>query len=304
MRAGDRVNALRRHGEQRVDQAWALARHRVGPRPDVVAFDGDPRVALVTVNRSTTRYLKLMLLTLSEQEHLEVLDRIVVVDNHSRDGGDAFVTALGETVPTVETVHNRSFLNHARGLRSGMRALERADAARPTDQRANIVLFCDPDVIWRNPEALVALVAALTVHDGAMVGELRRSNRRYPDVQASFLGVRRDWLARRDIRPPVNHGSPTLWLQESVWEAGGVVVDFPSNLGGYVLHRGRAAVEASREYAPRSSYATAPGAMAHFMGVSDGFRIWDETEARWASWLAPERESALIARLAERFSSP
>jgi hypothetical protein len=38
------------------------------------------------------------------------------------------------------------------------------------------------------------------------------------------------------------------------------------------------------------------------MGVADGERIWNEAEARWAWWLAPEHEPDVIARLAERFS--
>jgi hypothetical protein len=255
------------------------------------------------VNRSTTRYLKLMLLTLAEQDDLGVLRRIVVVDNASRDGGRAFATALADAVPSVDAVSNRVFLDHARGIRAGLAALERAEQATPASARTNLVLFVDPDVVFRNPTTLVAMVSSLTVNDGAFAGELRRNQRRYPDVQASFLLVRRDWLARRDVKPWVNHGSPSLWLQESIWDAGGTVVDFPSNLGGYVLHRGRAAVAATRQHAPRSSYATA-GATPSFMGVPDGARIWDEIESRWSSWLDAEREPELVAHLAARFTRP
>jgi hypothetical protein len=205
-------------------------------------------------------------------------------------------------VPEVEVVQNRHFLNHARGIRSGLAALARVEHDVARAQRTNLVLFCDPDVVFRQPDALVALVSTLTVNDGAFAGELRRTDRRYPDVQASFLLVRRDWLARRDVRPWVNHGSPSLWLQESIWEAGGTVVHFPSNLGGYVLHRGRGAVGASREHAPRSSFASAR-ATPSYMGVPDGERIWNEIEEQWAEWLSPERESELVERLAARFNS-
>ena len=55
------------------DQAWAMTRHRVGPIAHEDTYDGDPRFASVTVNRSTTRYLKLMLLTLAEQQELGTL---------------------------------------------------------------------------------------------------------------------------------------------------------------------------------------------------------------------------------------
>ena len=80
------------------------------------------------------------------------------------------------------------------------------------------------------------------------------------------------------------------------------MVDFPSNFGGYILHRGRAAVGASREHAPRSSYATARMSPS-YMGVPDGERIWNEIEEQWAEWLVPERETALVERLAARFNS-
>jgi hypothetical protein len=302
MRRGDRVNAARRAVEERVDQAWTLAWRRVSPPAGAPPYDGHPRLAVVTVNRSTTRWLKLMLCTLFEQVDLDlVLHRLVIVDNASRDGGGAFADRLAAAMTHAHAVHNRRFLNHARGIRSGLSALERLEGS-PDVPPTNLVLFVDPDVVFRNPETLVNLVSVLTVNDGAFAGELRRSPREYPDVQASFLLVRRDWLARKDVRPWVNHGSPSVWLQESIWEAGGVVVDFPSNLGGYILHRGRGAVAAAREFAPRSSYATASAAPS-YMGVRDGARIWAEVEQRWDSWLDPASEPALIEHLAARFSS-
>lgn len=300
MRSGDRVNAARRSIEERIDQAWTLTRRRVQPPSAPPPFDGAPRLAIVTVNRSTTRWLKLMLCTLAEQVDVDlVLHRIVVVDNASRDGGGGFADRLAAAIPLVDAVHNRHFPNHARGARAGLAALEQVEASSPESSATNLVLFVDTDVVFRRPETLVSIVSSLTVNDGAIAGELRTTTHTYPDVQASFLLARRDWMARKDVRPWVNHGSPSLWLQESIWEAGGTVVDFPSNLGGFVLHRGRAAVHATREFAPRSSYATARDEPS-YMGVPDGERIWAEIEAQWSTWLAAEREGELIARLAER----
>ena len=243
---------------------------------------------------STTRYLKLMLLTLVEQRGLDGLTQVVVVDNGSRDGGRQFLGTLAREVPRVALVRHRSFLNHARGLRAGERAL---------DPTANVVLFCDPDVVWRNAETLHDLTAAMLAHDAVVAGEARGradAGQSNPDIQASFLAVRRDVLHRRDVRPPVNHGSPTRWLQGDVVRAGLPVVHFPSNHGGYVLHRGRTAVAATREFTPRRSYATARSRTAHFMQVPDGAAIWDAIETRHADLLTPEAEPVLIAMLAER----
>ena len=69
---------VRRRIEQVSDQLWVRAR-RGHDHPPVVL--DEPRWALCTVNFSTTRYLKLLLLTLSEQHRLDLLCRIVIADN-------------------------------------------------------------------------------------------------------------------------------------------------------------------------------------------------------------------------------
>jgi hypothetical protein len=290
----DRLNAARRHAEQRLDQAWVVTAARLKRRGTIPRFDADPRFAIVTVNASTTRYLKLMLITLSEQHHLDdFLREIVIVDNDSRDGGPPFLRTLAQRVECVRLVSLRTLRNHARGMRAGVRTLT---------SDANVVLFCDPDVVWRNPDTLLDLAAVMTVHGAGIAGEPRGQGRN-PDIQASFLAVRRDVLDRRDVRPPVNHGSPLLWLQADVVSAGLTVVQFPSNHGGYILHRGRTAVAAAREYTPGRSYATAPTRVPHFMGVPDGAAIWAEIEARHAALLEPDAEPALLDRLASRLGT-
>ena len=290
----DRLNAARRHTEQRLDQAWALTAARMTPSGRVPRFDGDPRFGIVTVNASTTRYVKLMLLTLSEQAHVADLVReIVIVDNDSRDQGLRFLRELSQRVESIRLVELRAFKNHARGMRAGVRALT---------PDANLVLFCDPDVVWRNPETLLDIAAVMVVHGAGIAGEARGGDAN-PNIQASFLAVRRDVLDRRDIRPPVNHGSPLLWLQGDVVKAGLTVMQFPSNYGGYILHRGRTAVAATREFTPNRSYATAATRIPHYMGVPDGERIWAEIETRHAALLEPSAEPRLVEVLADRLAT-
>jgi len=300
-RVAVQVGRVRRYAEQRADQAVALTGRRLRTPLAVAPFDGEPRIAMIVVNRNTTRYLKLLLATLAEQDHLMLLERLVIVDNGSRDGGVPFLGQLATRCPRVELVENRHRLNHARGIRSGLRRLDRLDRSLPEAQRANLLLFVDSDVIFRDPDALRALAATLIEHDAAFAGELRHFHP-YPDAQASFFMVRRDVASRRDIEPWVNHGSPAYWMQRSIWEAELTVVDFPSNQGGFILHRGRSGVAAQRRWSPLGSYASVLNDEAHYMGVPGGAEIWAEAEAQHASLLAPDGQGALLDLLAERFS--
>jgi hypothetical protein len=282
-----------------LDRTGASALKRWGRRPATPPLDGSPRLALVTVNFSTTRYLELMLLTLAEQERLDLVERIVVVDNGSRDGGIELLRQLAAEIPRLHLVERRHRLTHGAGMRAGVRALDRLDAgsARP----ANVVLFCDADVVFRDRRALATVAEAIAETSAALVGEVRAGANAELDIQASFYAVRRDVLARRDIAPLVHDGAPAYRMQRSIWAAGLPVVNLPTNHGGLILHRGRAGVEAAARFRPRHQYArvtTSP----HFMGVPGGAAIWAEVEARWADLLEPAAADELVARLVDRLA--
>jgi hypothetical protein len=291
---------LRRHAEEVADQIAVRTYHRFGPRRPVSPFDGDPRLALVTVNFSTTRYLKMMLCTLGEQSELWFVQRVLIVDNHSRDGGLPFLRSLEARVPRVHLVERGHNLSHAAGMRAGVRALDRVERGVPWDQRAGLIVFCDPDVVFRNRATLLDLSAAVIRNNGAFVGEARVPGSSHPQVQASFFAVRRDVLTRRDVQPLVNRGSPAYGMQASILRAGLTVVDFPSNHGGYVLHRGRTAVAAATTYGV-GSYAGVAYRKPHFMGVADGPRIWADIEERWSPLLDHDAEALLLDRLQHCF---
>ncbi len=258
---------------------------------------------MLTVNRSTTRYLKLMLLTLCEQRELARIGRVVICDNGSRDGGADFVRRLAARCPRVLAVVCGRGSSHARGMRAAIEALT-ADEARGARQAreapSNLWLFCDTDVVFRNEETLRDLGTRIVESGAAAAGELRHGVYPVPEAQASFVAMRADWYHHPRIIPWVNHGAPSYWMQRSIWRAGGTILDFPSNHGGYILHRGRAAVANARTYDPLSSYATVANARPHFMGVAGGAEIWAEVEGRNARWLEEEREGELIALLADR----
>ncbi len=281
----------------RVDQAWALSRAAIGPPRHHEPFDGDPRFALLTVNFSTTHYLKLLLLTLAEQRDLALVRQIVVADNRSQDGGPAFLRALADRVDRIHVVENTAFLSHGRGMRRAIAHLGRVEREVVPSARANLLLCCDTDVVFLSQHTLSDLAAAVVGHDAALVGELRSLHAR-PDAHASFLVIRRDVYARRDVRPWVHHGSPAYWMQRSIWRAGLTVVDFPGNRRGHLLHRGRAGVEAAARYLPRHAYAVVDTSGPHFMGVADGAARWDEVEQRYESLTRSEHEAELIEHLA------
>jgi hypothetical protein len=299
------VNRVRLRVEERLDQALTLARWKLRPHPRTPPFDGQPRFALLTVNRATTRYLKLMLLTLAEQREVpRHLRRIVVCDNDSQDGGAEFLRRLAAQVDRLVLVENRRGLSHAHGMRRALAALAETEAALPPRARSNIWIFCDTDVIFRNPDTLAELGQRMVGSGAAFAGELRPAGLLYPyaEAQASFVAVRADWYTHPGAVPWVNHGAPAYWLQRSIQRLGGAALDFPSNYGGYILHRGRAAVASSRIYTPLSSYASAVYVHPHFMGVPEGARIWSDVETRHAPMLAAEREPELIRHLGRAFN--
>jgi len=297
------IAAGRRFAEQSADRAWVTTADRVTRRPPVEPFDGVVRYALVSVNASTTHYVKLMLCTLAEQSHLGLVQQVVLVDNRSRDGGAAFLRSLAGRAPRVHLVENRLFLNHARGIRAGLRALGRIERDVPEAERANVLLFVDSDVIFRSPTALYDLTATIMAFDAVLVGEVRHmGDNPHPNIQASFFALRRDVTARRDITPWINSGEPAFDLQWSVVKAGLPIVDFPSNRMGHILHRGRSASVAAARFTPLRSYGTVPGAEPHFMNVPDGARIWDKIESRHASRLGSAAEPALVESLATSFA--
>ena len=294
----DALGAMRRRSSMALDQRVATARHRMNP-PTAVVWDGDPRIALITVNFSTTRFLKLMLLTLAEQRALPgLLHRIIVVDNGSRDGGADFVGDLHSNLPLVEGVLRNRRLHHGPGVRAGIRRLDKVEAEDP--HASNVLLFCDADVIFRSPDTLSIIANEFREGEVGIVGEPRRPSGPSPDIQASFLAVRRDIYAQKSVTPVVHSGAPTLTLQASIVALGYDVAPIATNHGGLILHRGRAGVHAASQHHPRHQYARAIRRDAHFMGVPDGKSIWQETEDRFDHLLDHAHADKLLVHLAQK----
>lgn len=289
-----RLDQIRRRLEEHLDQVAAIALRKLTKARHVSPFDGATRFAIVTVNYSTTSLLKLLLLTLSEQHDLDRVSDIVIVDNASFDGGRDFLRRLAASVPRITLVENNHFLSHARGMRLGVRALHLKGSP------ANVILSIDTDVIFLRENTLAELSRAFE-RGACLAGEMRHGLYAVPEAQASFVAVRRDVYARKDVMPWVNHGAPSYWMQKSIRRAELQVFDFPSYREGYALHRGRAGVSAAKVFRPNSSYASITNNEPHFMGVPNGEAIWCEIETRLSSLTFANSEDELINLLKARF---
>ncbi len=285
-----------------VDQTTTLLRHQLSDGYQPSAFDGEPRFSLVTVNFSTTYYFKLMLLTLVEQQDLELLTDIVVVDNDNRDGGREFLRTLERRLAKLHLVENRFFPSHARGMRIAIDWLAKDDAHRSAEQRSNVFLFCDTDVVFRREDTLRALASRFTESKIGFAGEMREGLYPLPEAQASFIAVRRDIYHRPDVVPMLHHGAPAYPLQCSLRRANIDLADFPSNFGGYILHRGRSGVAATRTYRRHDAHATAVTYRPHFMGVPGGRQVWESIEKKHQALLDPRAEPELVEYLAAALS--
>lgn len=228
------------------------------------------------------------------------MKRIVICDNGSQDEPEPFLTDLESRIDRVTVTRNSRPLSHARGMRRALKALREAE--RGEEKPANILLICDTDVVFRNPDTLRALADRFRSDDDvAFVGELRRHVFPHPEAQASFLAVRRDWAERRRTAPWVDHGSPAYWMQRSIWEQGGRGDDFPSNVGGYILHRGRSGVAAGQEQFPSHHLRTETYNNPHYMGVPGGAAIWRTIEDHHAGTLDSPEPGTLVGKLVAAF---
>jgi hypothetical protein len=286
------LDAARRRAAMATDATVVRATRRLRRRDGTTARPGS--LAVVTVNFSTSRWLKMMLLTLAEQDGLARVTRLVIVDNASRDGGIDFLRELAAHAPRVDLLERRRWLHHGPALRAGLRRLdELADASEAA-------LIIDPDVLLLDPTTLD--VVGQQIERGAhLVGERRHRGGRGPNIQASFLAVRRDAIRRRDVSPPLHDGAPTQEMQRDIENAGLAVADVPFHSGGLILHRGRSAVAAAAQYRPRHAYASARRRSPHYMGMPGGAATWADRESSYHALLDPAAEHDLVHYLATAF---
>lgn len=295
------LNKFRRRLHQWGDQSQVVIDRVFSKKLSCEPYDGMPRVSLVTVSFNTLDHVKLMLLTLADTLGKQDLKRIVIVDNGSTDGSREFLARLGAPVAVV---HNDGRSTHARGLRVGISYIERKEKEVAADQRTNVYLIVDPDIIFLREDWFEAMTNRILA-EVAIVGELQYDVGE-PYAHPSCLMLRRDCYQDSAIWPFVDHGAPALWLQQSLRKAGYAIFDFPVRSENYVLHVGRGSIAGIKRSVPTSPYATVCDD-AHFHGNQRGDALLREARQRFQNLLAGGGEegavkyiNAALGRQAER----
>lgn len=257
---GDRLNFLRRHLAMLGDQAFVPLRHRLLLPPTIEPFDGNTRFALdygelldhlfsqvdaAHPLRATGTCARAQ----TDHRRQRFRRRQSTLHPPARCSG-ASGASLGESpLPDART-----------GMRLGAALLDDLESKYPPHQRANLLLFCDTDIIFRNQDALSDSPRPSSTRmwpsqesSGALGTPIRRPRRhfsRYAETATRY--------------PFVHHGAPAYFLQRSIWRAGLHLEHFASNHGGYILHRGRSAVAATHDYRPGGAHATAALHTPHY----------------------------------------
>ena len=97
-------------------------------------------VSVLIVNYNGAKHLPNCLNALAKQTVPRHRFEVIIVDNHSQDGGARFLRRLADRVELISLVENRLFLNHARGMRSGLTRLHELKTDCDKKNRANIVI--------------------------------------------------------------------------------------------------------------------------------------------------------------------
>jgi hypothetical protein len=286
-------NAAWRRVRELADWARVGSDRLAGVAP-IAAFDGVPRVALLTVSFNTRELTKLMLLSLAEQTWSRDLNRVVIVDNRSSDGSPAFLESLARSA-RVSFAINSGPTSHGVGLRRAVAELEVLEAELPEAEQSNVLLVVDTDIVFLRADTLELCSHALR-RDAALVGELQ-FDLGEPYAHPCCFFVRRDAYHDARVWPFVDHGAPALWLQRSLRCAGLRVMDFPLRSDGHIVHRGRGSIAGVNRLKLHHAYGNVRDT-AHFHGNPQGAELWQAVEARHVERLGPENDAAAIDYIA------
>lgn len=287
------ANKIRRRAEETADYFFIRAFYK---RAHAECYDNCPRIALVTVNFNTLHYLKLFLLTLTDSMVTDpgLLRRIVIVDNASKDGSRNFLHKL-EPVRRISIITNAAGQNHAKGLRTGIKYIDKMEKSASKDSKTNYYLVADTDIIITRKDLWPTLYEIIQKEGPDLLGEIQHDVG-IPYVHPSFMLIKKEAYHGPNVLPFINSGAPAFHLQKSLRAKGAKIIDFPVRKNGYIVHRGRGAISGIRQYSRFHSFATVE-TEEHFHGNSNGKAIWDKVENAYADLLGLNKEAEYIERL-------
>ena len=203
------------------------ARRRPWPR------DRGRGVAAVTVSYGTRELTAQLVFSLRRVLARGSLERIVVVDNGSRDGSLELLRAL-EAGGVIELIANRRQRYHGPGLNQAFSELARSE------RLPEHVWILDSDCVVLRADTLHDAVPALRAAGAAMLGqeEPGRGGSHEPlPLNCLLVDPARVW--QRGLPPFAHAGDPSERLQRALARRGAKLAPFPFRHGSYVLHLGR-----------------------------------------------------------------
>jgi glycosyltransferase involved in cell wall biosynthesis len=194
-----------------------------------------PRIAVVSVNFNTAKYISYLLFSLCRIVGREKFGEIVIVDNNSTDGSREILRALQEA-GFITLIANDRQQYHGPGLNQAMRHLA-AEARRDEENRPDYVLILDSDVIVLRPTILDDLLPGVLKTGAGLAGEMEANEYvkgGYAHISSILIDPQQVW--RRGITPFEDHGVPDLEFQRALVHNGIVRHHFPIRSALHVLH--------------------------------------------------------------------
>jgi glycosyltransferase involved in cell wall biosynthesis len=259
------------------------------------------RASVVVVSYNTAELLAHLLYSLHRVLQRGSVERIVVVENDSKDRTVELLSGLKRD-GLVHVVPNRHLTYHGPGLNRGIAHL--ADARRKGEIESDIIWILDSDALILRPDALEGGLGCLRGSGAGIAAERGPVEtglvpEGLPYIMSMLLDARRVW--QRGVRPFWEHGAPNVGFYLSVARRGLGVAEFPFFADNYVLHLGQGTIDALLQHTDTKnryySWATRPRTFTyHWQGNPDGAAIYETFLTQFETDLAGELTAENLTR--------
>lgn len=211
---------------------------------------GRPSVAIVVVNHNTRALIARLAFSLHRILGRDQFDRLVVVDNASRDGSAELLGAL-HGAGLITLIANPRQRYHGSGLNQAVSWLARR--AR-TGERTDVVWALDSDTLVLRRDAVADATAHMRSTGAAIVGQPFGEREGHGPLALCSLmfDPARTW--RRPVAPFGDDGAPERRLLTAAARAGLPAEPFPFLSHSYVLHLGSGTLRAVASGEPANRF--------------------------------------------------